>query len=48
MSATGRWFLEQQQQREQQEEQERAEREHNELMYLRERTTCKSITTEKK
>ena len=37
MSATGRWFLEQQQQREQQ---EREEREHNELMYLRGRTTC--------
>ena len=45
MSATGRWFLEQQQQREQQ---EREEREHNELMYLRGRTTCKSNTTEKK
>ena len=48
MSATGRWFLQQQQQREQQEEQERAEREHNELMYLRGRTPCKRNTTEKK
>lgn len=48
MSHTSRRFLEEQMKEENETSEERAEREHNELMYLRGRTTCTSNTTEKK